>query len=89
MRKHIKAQKKLHGMAFKLYRNLVGLLNLIPMSYKKELGVLYRGLALRRVTKTKSTAAMSLSYFVYRKVKSISSMNLVTRVHLHISAAQG
>ena len=53
MRKHIKAQKKLHGIAFKLYRDLVGQLNPIPMSYKEELDVLYRVLTQRRDDKNK------------------------------------
>jgi len=48
LRKHIKAQKKLHGIAFKLYRDLVSQLNPIPMSYKEELEVLYRVLTQQR-----------------------------------------
>jgi IS5 family transposase len=53
MRKHIKAQKKLHGIAFKLYRDLVGQLNPIPMSYREELDVLYRVLTQQRDDKNK------------------------------------
>lgn len=40
MRNHIKAQKKLHGIAFKLFRDFKGQLNPIPMSYKEELDIL-------------------------------------------------
>ena len=53
MRKHIKAQKKLHGIAFKLYRDVVSQLNPIPMSYKEELDVLYRVLTQQRDDKNK------------------------------------
>jgi IS5 family transposase len=53
LRKHIKAQKKLHGIAFKLYRDLVSQLNPIPMSYKEELDVLYRVLTQQRDDKNK------------------------------------
>lgn len=42
MRKHIKAQKKLHVVAFKLYQDLVSQLNPIPLSYKIELDVIPR-----------------------------------------------
>lgn len=53
LRKHIKAEKKLHGLAFKLYRDVVNHLNPIPMSYKEELDVLYRVLTQQRNDKNK------------------------------------
>jgi IS5 family transposase len=53
IRKYIKAQKKLHGIAFKLYRDVVSQLNPIPMSYKEELNVLYRVLTQQRDDKNK------------------------------------
>jgi len=53
MRKHIKAQKKLHRIAFKIYRDLVNQLNPIPMSYREELDVLYRVLTQQKDDKNK------------------------------------
>jgi len=48
MRQHIKAQKKLHRIAFKIYRDVVGQLSPIPKSYMKEFDVLYRVLIQQR-----------------------------------------
>ena len=42
MKKHKKAQKRLHRIAFKIYQDLVKQLNPIPKSYMKEFDVLYR-----------------------------------------------
>jgi len=53
MRKHIKGQMKVSGIAFKLYLDLLGQLNRIPMSYKEELDVLYRVLIQQRDDKNK------------------------------------
>jgi IS5 family transposase len=48
LKKHIKAQKKLHRIAFKIYHDLVKQLNPIPKSYMKEFDVLYRVLIQQR-----------------------------------------
>src|SRR5664280_2418414 len=48
LKKHIKAQKKLHRIAFKIYHDLVKQLNPIPKSYMKEFDVLYRVLTQQR-----------------------------------------
>jgi len=48
MKKHIKAQKKLHRIAFKIYQDLVNQLNPIPKSYMGEFDVLYRVLTQQR-----------------------------------------
>jgi hypothetical protein len=53
LKKHIKAQKKLHRIAFKIYRDLVNQLNPIPKSYMEEFDVLYRVLTQRREDKNK------------------------------------
>ena len=53
MRKHIKAQKRLHRIAFKIYIDLVNQLNPIPRSYQEELDVLYRALTQQRDDKNK------------------------------------
>jgi hypothetical protein len=39
MNKHEKAQKRLHRIAFKIYIDLVKLLNPVPKKYKEELDV--------------------------------------------------
>jgi len=48
MKKHRKAQTRLHRIAFKIYRDVVSQLNPIPMKYKEELDVLYRVLTQKR-----------------------------------------
>jgi IS5 family transposase len=48
MKRHIKAQKRLHRIAFKIYQDLVKQLNPIPKSYQQELDVLYRVLTQQR-----------------------------------------
>lgn len=48
MKKHRKAQTRLHRIAFKIYRDVVNQLNPIPMKYKEELDVLYRVLTQKR-----------------------------------------
>jgi IS5 family transposase len=48
MRKLVKAQKRLHRIAFKIYHDLVKQLNPIPKSYMKEFDVLYRVLTQQR-----------------------------------------
>ncbi|MGD0342114.1 MAG: IS5 family transposase [Bacteroidales bacterium] len=48
MRQHIKAQKKLHRIAFKTYQDVVKQLSPIPKSYMKEFDVLYRILTQQR-----------------------------------------
>ena len=53
MKKHIKAQKKLHRIAFKIYQDLVNQLNPIPKSYMGEFDVLYRVLTQQRDDKNK------------------------------------
>jgi IS5 family transposase len=53
MRKHIKAQKKLHRIAFRIYQNLVTQLNPIPMSYREDLDILYRVLTQQKDDKNK------------------------------------
>jgi len=53
MKKHIKAQKRLHRIAFKIYIDLVKQLNPIPKSYQEELDVLYRVLTQQRDDKNK------------------------------------
>lgn len=53
MKKHIKAQKKLHRIASNIYRDLVDQLNPIPGRYREELDVLYRVLTQRRDDKNK------------------------------------
>ena len=53
MKKHIKAQKKLHRIAFKIYQDLVNQLNPIPKSYMEEFDVLYRVLTQKREDKNK------------------------------------
>jgi len=47
-KKHIKAQKKLHRIAFKIYQDLVRQLNPISKPYMNEFDVLYRVLTQRR-----------------------------------------
>src|SRR5512137_314638 len=42
MKKHIKAQKRLHRIAFKIYQDVVKQLSPIPKSYMKKFDVLYR-----------------------------------------------
>jgi IS5 family transposase len=42
MKRHIKAQKKLHRIAFKIYQDVVRQLSPIPKSYMQEFDVLYR-----------------------------------------------
>lgn len=49
MKKHIKAQKRLHRIAFKIYQDVVKQLSPIPKSYIRELDVLYRVLTQQRV----------------------------------------
>lgn len=41
MRLHIKAQKKLHRIAFKIYQGVVNQLSPIPKSYMQEFNILY------------------------------------------------
>jgi len=53
MKKHIKAQKKLHRIAFKIYQDLVNQLNPIPKSYMEEFDVLYRVLTQQKDDKNK------------------------------------
>jgi IS5 family transposase len=53
MKKHIKAQKKLHRIAFKIYQDLVNQLNPILKSYMEEFDVLYRVLTQNREDKNK------------------------------------
>jgi len=48
MKRHIKAQKRLHRIAFKIYQDLVKQLSPIPKSYMPDLDVLYRVLTQRR-----------------------------------------
>jgi IS5 family transposase len=48
LKKHIKAQKKLHRIAFKIYHDLVKQLNPMPKSYMKEFDILYRVLTQQR-----------------------------------------
>ena len=48
MKRHIKAQKKLHRIAFKIYQDVVKQLSPIPKSYMHELDVLYRVLTQQR-----------------------------------------
>jgi IS5 family transposase len=48
MRRHIKAQKKLHRIAFKIYQDVVKQLSPIPKSYMQEFDVLYRVLTQQR-----------------------------------------
>jgi IS5 family transposase len=43
-----KAQRRLHRIAFKIYRDVVKQLNPVPMKYKEELDVLYRVLTQKR-----------------------------------------
>src|SRR5674536_69257 len=52
-KKHIKAQKKLHRIAFKIYQDLVSQLNPISKSYMEEFDVLYRVLTQQRDDKNK------------------------------------
>jgi IS5 family transposase len=47
-KKHIKAQKKLHRIAFRIYQDLVKQLNPISKSYMNEFDVLYRVLTQQR-----------------------------------------
>jgi IS5 family transposase len=48
MKKHVKAQKKLHHIAFKIYHDVAKQLNLIPKRYMEEFDVLYRVLTQQR-----------------------------------------
>jgi transposase, IS5 family len=48
MRRHIKAQKRLHRIAFKIYQDVVKKLSPIPKSYMREFDVLYRVLTQQR-----------------------------------------
>ena len=47
-KKHIKAQKKLHRIAFKIYQDLIKQLNPISKTYMNEFDVLYRVLTQQR-----------------------------------------
>src|ERR1035437_6964952 len=53
MKKHIKAQKKLHRIAFKIYQDLVNQLNPIPKLYMEEYDVLYSVLTQQKDDKNK------------------------------------
>ena len=53
MKKHEKAQKRLHRIAFKIYIDLVKQLNPIPKKYQQELDVLYKALTQQRDDKNK------------------------------------
>jgi transposase, IS5 family len=53
MKKHNKAQKKLHRIAFKIYQDRVNQLNPIPKSYMEEFDVLYRVLTQQKDDKNK------------------------------------
>lgn len=53
IKKHEKAQKRLHRIAFKIYIDLVKQLNPIPKKYQEELDVLYRALTQQRDDKNK------------------------------------
>ena len=53
MKKHIKAQKKLHRLAFKIYQDLVNQFNPIPKSFMGEFDVLYRVLTQQKDDKNK------------------------------------
>jgi IS5 family transposase len=53
MKRHKKAQTRLHRIAFKIYQDLVKQLNPIPKSYQQELDVLYRVLTQQRDDKNK------------------------------------
>lgn len=48
MRRHIKAQKRLHRIAFRIYQDVVKQLSPIPKSYMREFDVLYRVLTQQR-----------------------------------------
>ena len=48
MKRHKKAQTRLHRIAFKIYQDVVKQLNPIPKKYKEELDVLYRVLTQKR-----------------------------------------
>jgi IS5 family transposase len=48
LKKHKRAQQKLHRIAFKIYHDLVTQLNSIPKSYMERLDVLYRVLTQQR-----------------------------------------
>ncbi|TAL64743.1 MAG: IS5/IS1182 family transposase, partial [Bacteroidetes bacterium] len=48
MKRHIKAQKRLHRIAFEIYQDVVTQLNPIPGKYRKELDVLYRVLTQKK-----------------------------------------
>jgi IS5 family transposase len=48
MKRHKKAQTRLHRIAFKIYQDLVKQLSPIPKSYQQELDVLYRVLTQQR-----------------------------------------
>jgi hypothetical protein len=89
MKKHIKAQKKLHRIAFRIYQDLVNQLNPIPKSYMDEFDVLYRVLTQQKDDKNKVYTYMSWKYFVYQKGKSVNSMSLGTRAHSPLPGDQG
>jgi hypothetical protein len=48
MKRHIKAQKRLHRIAFIIYQDVVTQLNPIPGKYREELDVLYRVLTQKK-----------------------------------------
>ncbi|TAL81712.1 MAG: transposase, partial [Bacteroidetes bacterium] len=48
MKRHIKAQKRLHRIAFEIYQDVVTQLNPIPGKYREELDVLYRVLTQKK-----------------------------------------
>jgi IS5 family transposase len=53
MKKHNKAQRRLHHIAFRIYQDVVSQLNPIPGKYREELDVLYRVLTQRKDDKNK------------------------------------
>ena len=53
MKKHNKAQRRLHHIAFRIYQDVVNQLNPIPGKYREELDVLYRVLTQRKDDKNK------------------------------------
>jgi len=48
MKRHVKAQRRLHRIAFKIFQDLVKQLNPIPKSYMEKFDVLYRVLTQQR-----------------------------------------
>jgi IS5 family transposase len=53
MKKHNKAQRRLHHIAFRIYQDVVSQLSPIPGKYREELDVLYRVLTQRKDDKNK------------------------------------